>query len=136
MIQDILIEASQPTATGNQLMLNLLSKTSKKRADREKVISGFLSRHVGSPILPAAGLQFITSDPVPEPERRPVNLDNISNVPQRSADFALRNQPVAPAPRPTNQSQRAQYASMFPNDITSSVIRNQPQQQGIGSLME
>ena len=107
-----------------------------KALNAEEVITDFISRSVGSTVFPAIGIQAITSDPVPEPERRPVNLDNISNVPQRSANFALRNQPVAPAPRPANQSQRAQYASMFPNDITSSVIRNQPQQQGIGSLME
>ena len=138
MIQDILIDASRPTPGGNQLMASLLAKGAAQREkfNAEEVITDFIARSVGSTVFPAIGIQAITSDPVPEPERRPVNLDNISNVPQRSANFALRNQPVAPAPRPANQSQRAQYASMFPNDITSSVIRNQPQQQGIGSLME
>mgnify|MGYP003670451079 FL=1 len=153
MIMDLLVNASKPGAQSNDFMKALLAKSAGIRDAKagakssESAIADFLTAYVGSANVPAIGFEYATAEPAPEPfvapQQRPANLDNIANVPERSAAFdQIRSpipapQPMAPAPRPAGPSpQRSQYASLFPNDITSSIINSQPQQtqQGIGSL--
>ena len=74
---------------------------------------------VTSPPVPAVNPNVPTSEPAPAPMPAP------SGVPAPPATAGSSSQPV----------DRARFAAMFPFDPTSTLIRQQAANQGIGSLM-
>lgn len=132
----------------SELMKNpeLLAKMMRKpRSEREKLQIGKMIgdtlidlgfrpvRRAAPFMLRETGDEILETERPPEQPQQTSQLIPAQPVAQPTTAVASVSPPPAPAPAPqAGPVNRASYAAMFPNDIASSMIR---QQQGIGSLM-
>ena len=147
LTRQMLIDVLQPQEKDAPLFIPLLRKaqTPKEKFNALNSLGNLFVKVTGIPYLATAGTVSLAEEelqPVADIVAEPVadvtapvtrGLGSIGGAALSAMNPQTEAPPevVAPEPAPVN---RSQYAAMFPNDIASSLIRQQDVERGIGSL--